>query len=125
LLINSYPQRTLASSIMSIAYGIKVKGFSDPYVVNAVESMNGMAIAGVPGSFLVDIIPNLKHVPDWFPGAGFKQKAAYWAQVNRIVAELPFNHVVQQMVSPGHILHESNLNATFLKMTLLINRKKA
>lgn len=84
---------------MSIAYGIKIKGFDDPYIVNVEESIKGFNIAGVPGSFLVDLIPALKYVPSWFPGAGFKKKAAYWAQVNRNVAQRPFNHVAQQMVS--------------------------
>ncbi|KAF5313822.1 hypothetical protein D9619_013035 [Psilocybe cf. subviscida] len=90
-------RETLASSIMSIAYGVKIKGSDDPYIVNAEESIKGMAIAGVPGSFLVDLIPALKHVPGWLPGAGFKEKAAYWAQVNHNVVDLPFNRVVQEM----------------------------
>jgi hypothetical protein len=30
----------------------------------------------IPGAFLVDIIPILKHVPEWFPGAKFHSKAA-------------------------------------------------
>ena len=29
-----------------------------------------------PGAFLVDIIPILKYVPEWFPGANFQRKAA-------------------------------------------------
>jgi cytochrome P450 len=90
-------RETLASRILSIAYGIKIKGFDDPYIVKIEESLKGFNLAGVPGSFLVDLIPALKHVPSWFPGAGFKKKAAYWAQVNRDVAERPFNHVVQQV----------------------------
>ena len=30
----------------------------------------------IPGAFLVDIIPILKYVPEWFPGANFQKKAA-------------------------------------------------
>lgn len=85
---------------MSIGYGIKVKGFDDPYIANVEESIKGFNMAGIPGSFLVDLIPALKYVPNWFPGAGFKKKAAHWAQVNHNVAEIPFNHVAQQMVGP-------------------------
>ncbi|KAF5327252.1 hypothetical protein D9619_004581 [Psilocybe cf. subviscida] len=93
----SHIREALASSILSITYGIKISGFDDPYVVNAEESVKGITAASLPGSFLVDLIPALKYVPSWFPGAGFKNKAAYWADVNRKVAELPFNHVAQQM----------------------------
>lgn len=94
-----HSQRALASSILNIAYGIKISGFDDPYVATIQESVEGLNIAGIPGSFLVDLIPALKYVPSWFPGAEFKKKAAYFAQVNQKVIELPFNHVAQQMVS--------------------------
>jgi hypothetical protein len=30
----------------------------------------------IPGAFLVDSIPILKYVPEWFPGAKFQRKAA-------------------------------------------------
>ena len=30
----------------------------------------------IPGAFLVDVIPILKYVPEWFPGAKFQSKAA-------------------------------------------------
>lgn len=84
---------------MKIAYGIKISGFDDPYVANIQESVIGFNLAGIPGSYLVDLIPALKHVPSWFPGGGFKKTAAYLREVNRKVVELPFNHVAQQMVS--------------------------
>lgn len=91
-------QRALASTIISIAYGIKISGFDDPYIVNIEESSKGFNLAGIPGSFLVDLIPALKYVPSWFPGAGFKKIAEYYVEVNRRMVELPFNHVVRQIV---------------------------
>jgi hypothetical protein len=33
--------------------------------------MGAIAELLIPGAFLVDIIPILKHVPEWFPGAKF------------------------------------------------------
>lgn len=84
---------------MRIAYGIKIQGFDDPYIINIEESIRGFNLAGIPGSFLVDLIPALKYVPSWFPGASFKKQAALWAEVNQRVVELPFNHVVHKMVS--------------------------
>ncbi|KAF5327469.1 hypothetical protein D9619_004649 [Psilocybe cf. subviscida] len=85
------------SIIMNVAYGIQITGPDDPYIVNAEESMKGIAIAAVPGSFLVDFIPALKYLPSWFPGGGFKKAAAYWAEVNRKVLQLPFNRVRHEM----------------------------
>ena len=85
--------------IMSVAYGISVKESNDPYILNVEEALKGIAEAGIPGAFLVDFIPILKYVPDWFPGAGFKRKAAHWRRVNAEVAEKPFQFVTEQVVT--------------------------
>ena len=57
-----------------------------------------MLQAGIPGAFLVDLIPILKYVPAWFPGAGFKRKASHWSKVNADVVEKPFQFVAEQVV---------------------------
>ncbi|KAH9476141.1 Cytochrome P450 monooxygenase COX2 [Psilocybe cubensis] len=85
------------ATIMTVAYGIKVKESGDPYLATGHESLNGLAAAGIPGSFLVDMIPSLKYIPSWFPGAGFKKKAAHWRKVNEDLAKVPFKHVEQEM----------------------------
>ena len=83
---------------MKIAYGIDVKESNDPYISIAEEALNGLAEAGVFGFFPVDIIPLLKYVPSWVPGAGFQKKAAHWKAVNITMAETPFQYVKQQLV---------------------------
>ena len=89
---------TFAAVIMSISYGIAVKDSSDPYISRAEEALKGLAVAGIPGSFLVDMIPLLKYVPVWIPGASFKKKAAYWKKINDDVVNLPFEYVENQVV---------------------------
>ncbi|KAJ7692267.1 cytochrome P450 [Mycena rosella] len=64
--------QTTGGLIMSIAYGIDVLPTNDPYIKLARESMEGLALGGVPGQYLVDAIPTLKYIPAWLPGAGFK-----------------------------------------------------
>ncbi|KAH9476133.1 Cytochrome P450 monooxygenase COX2 [Psilocybe cubensis] len=88
---------TFGATIMSVAYGITVKESGDPYLATGHESQKGAAAAGIPGSFLVDMVPALKYVPSWFPGAGFKKKAAHWRQANQDLARIPFKYVEQQM----------------------------
>ena len=90
---------------MSVTYGISVKESNDPYISNVEEALKGIAEAGIPGAFLVDLIPSLKYVPDWFPGAGFKRKAAYWRRVNAEVAEKPFQFVAEQVVTSPALFH--------------------
>ena len=89
---------TFAATIMKIGYGISVQESDDPYVSIAEEVLNGVAVAGIPGSFLVDMFPILKYVPSWFPGAGFQKKAARWRELVNIMAEKPFLHVQEQLV---------------------------
>ena len=59
-----------------MTYSINVQPSNDPYIKIAEEAMGAVAELLIPGSFLVDIIPILKHVPEWFPGAKFHSKAA-------------------------------------------------
>ena len=83
---------------MKIGYGIVVQESDDPYVAIAEEALNGVAQAGIPGSFWVDLLPILKYVPSWFPGAGFQRKAARWREAINTMAEKPFRHVQEQLV---------------------------
>jgi len=94
-----YFDSALGATIMSVAYGINIKESDDPYIATAEIALEGLAEAGIPGNFWVDIFPILKHVPAWFPAAGFKRKAAYWREVNKDIRKKPFMHVKSEMVS--------------------------
>ena len=83
---------------MKIGYGIAVQESDDPYISVAEVVFDGLAEAGIPGAFLVDLIPILKYVPSWFPGAGFQKKAARWREGINTMAEKPFRHVQEQLV---------------------------
>ena len=61
---------------LSMTYSIKVQPYKDPYIKIAEEAMESISELLIPGAFLVDIIPILKYVPEWFPGARFQRKAA-------------------------------------------------
>ncbi|EDR10167.1 uncharacterized protein LACBIDRAFT_248655 [Laccaria bicolor S238N-H82] len=90
-------RHTFASSIMSVSYGLPVLEFDDPYIALAEETVRGAAEAGIPGTFLVDLLPVLKYVPSWFPGAGFKRKAAHYAAINAEVVDRPFKSIQKKM----------------------------
>ena len=66
----------VGSTILSTTYSINVRPYNDPYIKIAEDGMGAAAELLIPGSFLVDIIPILKYVPEWFPGAKFQRKAA-------------------------------------------------
>jgi len=59
-----------------MTYSISVRPYNNPYIAIAEEAIAAIAELLIPGAFLVDILPILKYVPNWFPGAKFKRKAA-------------------------------------------------
>ena len=58
-----------------MTYGIDVQPYNDPNIKTAEEATEAAAELFIAGAFLVDIIPILKYVPEWFPGASFQRKA--------------------------------------------------
>jgi hypothetical protein len=63
----------------------------------------GLSLGGEmaqPGKWLVEIIPMLRFVPAWMPGAGFKRRAA-WARERLFgLDRIPFNWAKEQIVRP-------------------------
>ncbi|EMD36559.1 hypothetical protein CERSUDRAFT_115592 [Gelatoporia subvermispora B] len=81
----------IGAGIIEIAYGHIVQDPNNQYLV---LSRSGSAAASeglVPGTFLVEFFPFLRHVPAWFPGAVFKRKADGWRKTFRAMVEVPFN----------------------------------
>ncbi|KAJ8092634.1 hypothetical protein PM082_006961 [Marasmius tenuissimus] len=70
-----------SSSIQAITYGITPRPASasiNPVVAKAEKAVLSFALSTIPGSFWVDYMPLLKHIPPWVPGAGFQRKAQEW-----------------------------------------------
>ncbi|KIK64178.1 hypothetical protein GYMLUDRAFT_241366 [Collybiopsis luxurians FD-317 M1] len=86
-----------ASTILGIAYGIDVQDKNDPYVEAAERALESLGLGIAPGAFLVESIPALKYVPEWFPGAGFKRKAKEWARYSTLMRDLPFAAAKEQI----------------------------
>ncbi|KAF8993007.1 cytochrome P450 [Cyathus striatus] len=67
------------SMTMSIAlgmtYGIQIRPLDDPYVANAQRANKAVTKSLGAGSRFVDVVPVLKYVPEWMPGAGFQRDA--------------------------------------------------
>ena len=95
---------------MSVAYGIEIQQENDPYIQLAEDANHGVIVAAIPGRFLVDSIPVLKHVPAWFPGASFKQKAREWYKLTRMMVEVPYADAKKRLV---RILCFAHLQASY------------
>ncbi|KAK1224821.1 hypothetical protein PQX77_012232 [Marasmius sp. AFHP31] len=83
--------------IIGVTYGFDVKGHDHTVINVSKEALNAFSHALNPGTFLVDAIPALKYVPDWFPGAGFKTKAKEWKKLYERMNHVPFEMIKRQM----------------------------
>ncbi|KAF8198529.1 cytochrome P450 [Pholiota molesta] len=84
---------------LSLAYGIKLDELNDPYVNLAHAAGDSITQAAISGAFLVDFIPMLKYVPEYFPGAGWKKKVKAWRKIQEDFRELPFQATLTDMAS--------------------------
>ncbi|KAI0267113.1 cytochrome P450 [Gloeopeniophorella convolvens] len=81
---------SVGSIIILITYGYKVREKNDPIVHLVETAMQNFSDVSQPGAYLVDLIPALKYLPTWFPGAGFKRIGAKMRPTNVGMAEVPF-----------------------------------
>ncbi|KAF5231552.1 hypothetical protein FANTH_13355 [Fusarium anthophilum] len=90
-------RKEAGSVILKIAYGYTAEPFKEDSLISmADQAMDDIAAAGVPGAFLVDILPLLRYVPDWVPGASFKRLARKWSSELDDLSEKPYAFVKHQ-----------------------------
>ena len=92
----------VGSTTLSMTYSINVRPFNDPYIKIAEEALGALAELLIPGAFLVDTIPILKYVPEWFPGAKFQSKAAVMRKHAEIMRNTTFAATEELMVCDLH-----------------------
>lgn len=83
---------------MDIGYAIDVSSNQDPFVITAEKALAGLNVASLHGAFLVEVVPLLKYVPAWVPGAGFQKKAKEWKHYAEKMVKDPFAVVKERMV---------------------------
>ena len=88
----------MGSAIMSMTYGVDVKENDDPLIALAEAALKSTAESILPGAFLVDMIPILKYIPEFMPGAGFKKQARIWREVQEDSRERPYLASIEAMV---------------------------
>lgn len=103
---------------MSIVYGILSKSSTDVYTAAGDEGVRVVSAAIVRGTYLVDFLPSLKHIPSWMPGAGFQRLAAHSRELIQIMVDEPFaemKRAINDGVSPrcfgSVVLQEKNEKA--------------
>ncbi|EKM55870.1 uncharacterized protein PHACADRAFT_144742 [Phanerochaete carnosa HHB-10118-sp] len=78
--------------ILDVVYAFDVRP-GDPRIELVEKAMRTSMEIVNSGVYLVDVIPVLKHLPPWFPGAGFKRQAAEWKTLVDGMFEIPYSQV--------------------------------
>ncbi|RDB15646.1 hypothetical protein Hypma_004027 [Hypsizygus marmoreus] len=97
--VAGHVRHTAGAIILRISHGYEVKENNDPFVQLAEEATEQFALATAPGGYLVDVLPVLRYLPSWFPGAGFKRTAKAWAAKLVEMVEQPHSFVKREMAA--------------------------
>ncbi|KAF9483544.1 cytochrome P450 [Pholiota conissans] len=96
--VNHY--RTLPGAvIMSAVYGHDGAQKNDCFVELAEAAIERLGYVLLPGTALVNMLPILRHIPTWFPGAGFKRFALESRNLVLQMRNIPLASVEMKMVS--------------------------
>lgn len=89
---------------MAIVYGYDVTGADDHFIVIADETMELLTEAMLPGASMMNVLPILRFIPAWFPGAAIQRLAVLGRKLGKEMREVPFDMVQKQTVSAIHFL---------------------
>ncbi|KAI0028090.1 cytochrome P450 [Vararia minispora EC-137] len=73
--LEEHVRKMTGGLILKIAYDYTTQEDDDPFVKAADLVLEQFSATTAPGAFLVDLVPPLRYLPDWFPGTGFKRFA--------------------------------------------------
>ncbi|KAH7931282.1 cytochrome P450 [Leucogyrophana mollusca] len=90
--------------VLVISHGYEVQDENDPYLETADTAIHYFSITTSAGAFLVDVLPILRHLPAWFPGATFKKIAKLGSESLTEMTDKPHDVVKAQMAA-GTALH--------------------
>ncbi|KAI0088547.1 cytochrome P450 [Irpex rosettiformis] len=92
-------RRNAAGVTMMITYGHRVKSKDDEFIAIADKGVATIEAAGAVGAHIVDFVPWLRFIPDWFPGAGIKRLPPGTRENLQAFLHVPFDQVKKRMAA--------------------------
>ncbi|KAI0072612.1 cytochrome P450 [Panus rudis PR-1116 ss-1] len=115
--IHAHIRRTAGAIILYMTYGYSVGEDTDHFVEHVEKTVDEFTHSTAPGAFLVDVLPVLRYLPAWFPGAGFQKIVKAWRKDIMEMADHPFELVKKQLNDgtaipsfTSHLLETEKLN---------------
>ncbi|KAH9929104.1 cytochrome P450 [Epithele typhae] len=98
LLLEQHIRYAFAGSVIHVAYGIDYTSdasdkYSDAMRTAIVSIVDGL----VPGKFMVQYFPFLRHLPSWLPGTGWQRQLAQWREENHSAITMPYEYARNEM----------------------------
>lgn len=90
-----------ASIILLTMYGYEVSPKDDPLQAIAEDAMTSMSEIAYPGASIINILPVLRLLPAWFPGAKFHQVARVIKPKVQNMQDVPYKYVQDTLVGPS------------------------
>ncbi|KAM5543795.1 hypothetical protein V8D89_002412 [Ganoderma adspersum] len=90
----SHVRLTAGRIILSVTYGLSVNTADSEYIAHAEDTMHMISGATVPGAFLADLLPWMRHLPSWLP---FHQAAKKGHNMIDELVTKPYEHVKREM----------------------------
>ena len=81
-----------------MTYGIHIQENNDPFIKLAETVNESTLMAAKVGMLLVDVIPILKYVPEFVPGASFQKEARIGRKLQEDFREQPYLASIKAMV---------------------------
>ncbi|CAE6469330.1 unnamed protein product [Rhizoctonia solani] len=94
----------LGATIPHSRYGYLPTSPNDDWIVAASAATDHIAQAAQPTKFIVNFIPGLKHLPDWFPGTSWKRTIKNWRQHKEYITAAPYDWTKEQIVSTKKLI---------------------
>nr|QDJ74249.1 cytochrome P450-9 [Thanatephorus cucumeris] len=90
---------TIGSLMLQLAYGYKPRDPKDRFYTEVKLAARNVVEAAMQTNFLVNVFPVLSHVPDWFPGTGWKRIAREWKIQQERAKTEPYEWLKAQVAS--------------------------
>ncbi|KAF8444971.1 cytochrome P450 [Boletus edulis BED1] len=94
--LNVHCRRTTMACVFRISHGYSVKHDGDLFQEMTNRAFHIVSTTSAPG-FLVDLLPILQYLPEWFPGCGFHKDTKRWRKMVEDAVNMPHEFVLEQL----------------------------